>query len=425
MEFWSLFGILLVVFVFYTFITRLGDSIPVLELMLLISGLQWVIGPFIEYNFSNLHYRYKMYVDEVEYMSYVVPAYGVFIFAVLVATAKYSKYTISFISFNNKSNFGILLLFIGIISDFLVGFIPGGLAFFIYLLSNFKFAGAIILFFSDQRKFRIIFYLIILYLFYNSLQKALFHDFILWGVFFYMFWALKYKPKISNILATIFASILFLITLQTVKAAYRDEVWKGYSGNKVELFLSLVVDSILTTGLFDEMNEEENEVGVNVRLNQGWIISSVMDYIPKRQEFFEGETIENAIVSSIFPRFLVSDKEVAGGQKNFTRFTGLTLGTGTSMGISIIGEAYGNYGVYYGIGFMFLWGLFLGSVWSRLFSYVLKNIIYIGFVPLIFLQVIKAETELVVVLNHLLKSLIVVFLFIYIHRFYFVNRRSW
>jgi hypothetical protein len=420
MEIWSLIGIVLVLFVFYKFLVRLGNTIPVLELMLLIAGLQWIVGPFIEYSVPGLHYRYKMYVEELQYMEFIVPAYGFFVLGVLVPISKYSKYSIPISYFSEKSKFGLLLLFIGISSDLLAGYAPGALAFFVYLLSNFKFAGAIILFFSKERKLRIVFYLTILYLFYNSLQNALFHDFVLWGVFFYMFWAIKYKPKLSNILAIILLGILFLITLQTVKAAYRSQVWSGYSGNKVELFLSLIVESIFTNGLFEEVNEDQ--IGTNVRLNQGWIISSVMDNIPENQEYLGGETIADAIVSSIFPRFLIPDKEVAGGQKNFMRFTGLNLEAGTSMGISIIGESYGNFGLYFGVLFMFIWGLFLASIWSRLYSFILKNIVYICFIPLIFLQVIKAETELVVVLNHLIKSLIVVILFIFIYKQY-LNRK--
>jgi hypothetical protein len=41
------------------------------------------------------------------------------------------------------------------------------------------------------------------------------------------------------------------------------------------------------------------------------------------------------------------------------------------------------------------------------------------FLPLIFLQVVKAETELYVVLNHFLKSLILVFGLLWVFKKYF------
>ena len=83
------------------------------------------------------------------------------------------------------------------------------------------------------------------------------------------------------------------------------------------------------------------------------------------------------------------------------------------MGISIIGEAYGNFKVFGGIIFMGIWGFFLAKVWVYLLGRCFKYPILLAFIPLIFLQVIKAETELSVVLNHLFKSSIVVFGFIW------------
>jgi len=420
MEIVSLFGILTVIFVFYKFLIRLGNTIPVLELMLLLAGLQWIVGPFIEYSSPSGHYKYYMYVSELDYMNFIVPAYLLFVLGVLIPLSNTSRIILSVNSFSNQSKFGLLLLLLGVVSDLLIGFVPGSLKFFFYLLSNFKFAGSIVLFFSKDKKFRIIFYLSLLYLFYNSLQNALFHDFILWSIFFYMFWAVKFKPSIKNILFTFLLGILSLTTLQTVKSAYRGQIWGGYSGNKIELFFGLVVESIFTNGLFEEVSE--NDAGNNVRLNQGWIISAVMDNIPNNQDFLGGETITDAFVSSIFPRFLMPGKELAGGRKNFELFTGLNLGVGTSMGISIIGESYGNYGVILGACFMFLWGLFLALIRNKLFRFISYNFLYICFIPLIFLQVVKAETELVVVLNYLFKSLIIVFLFIYVYKRYSFNK---
>ena len=133
--------------------------------------------------------------------------------------------------------------------------------------------------------------------------------------------------------------------------------------------------------------------------------------MPEKQPFFEGETIKDAISAAVLPRFLNPSKKKAGGQENFRRFTGLDIGDGTSMGISVIGEAYGNYGRNGGIIFMGVWGFVLVLFWRFILKKAQQNILLLAFLPLIFLQVIKAETELVVVLNHLIKASIVVFLF--------------
>ncbi len=417
MGFWSYIGILLVIFSAYKFLIRLGKALPVLELMLLIAGLQWIVGPLIEYASPSLHYKYYMYVEQTQYMGFVVPAFGIFVLFVLVLIKKTALFNFQLGRLENYSNYGLVIFIIGVFFDVFGGFLPGALGFVGFILSNFKFVGAIILYYSQSKKLKKIFYVAILYLLITSISKALFHDFILWSVFFYMFWSLKNKPSIPVILTTIIAGALLALTLQTVKSAFRAEVWNDYSGNKIELFIGLMIDSVLASDT-DVSQIDGDGVDSNVRLNQGWIISATLDHIPSNQNYFNGATIKDAIFASILPRFLNPNKTKAGGQENFRKFTGLELSQGTSMGISIVGEAYGNFAHVGGILFMGIWGFFLGKVWLFLYNQIRKNILIIAFIPLIFLQVIKAETELVVVLNHLVKSLIVVFLFIWFAKKY-------
>ena len=59
--FWSIIGLITVIYVFSIFIKRLGKTLPVLELLLLIAGLQWIVGSFIEYRTDFLHYKYSLY----------------------------------------------------------------------------------------------------------------------------------------------------------------------------------------------------------------------------------------------------------------------------------------------------------------------------------------------------------------------------
>ena len=60
----------------------------------------------------------------------------------------------------------------------------------------------------------------------------------------------------------------------------------------------------------------ENQFGnIVVRINQGWIIAKVMDNVPSREPYANGETVKNAIIASIFPRFVDPDKAIAGGHE--------------------------------------------------------------------------------------------------------------
>ena len=408
MDFWTPIGVIITVLIALRFISQLGKSLPILELMLLIAAAQWIMGPLIEYNLPNLHYKYFMYVDQQQYMSYVVPAFGAFAIAVYLGLGSSKTTFIGVEKLKRYKDYGLTLLLVGIFFDFIGSSLPPALAFFAFILSNFKFVGAIILFFSEDKRLKQIFYIALLFLLYRSIQSTMFHDFILWTAFFYMFWALKYKPSRQQILLTLVVGALSLTTLQSIKSAYRLKIWDGYSGSKIELFSSLIVDAVfLDDTNADQLAGDEN----NIRLNQGWIISAILDEMPQRTDFLKGETITDALSAAVLPRFLNPSKKKAGGQENFRRFTGLDIGEGTSMGISIIGEAYGNYGKNGGVIFMGIWGLFLSVFWNMVFKKTPTNIVLLAFLPLLFLQVIKAETELVVVLNHLVKASIVVFLF--------------
>lgn len=409
MEIWSILGCLAVIYVFIRFITSFGTRIPILELLLLIAGLQWVIGPVLEYANDFQHYKYYMYVDKFTYMSYVVPAYLALLLAIFFGIRTEPKLIIKPEYFYKYDSYGVFILFIGVVCDFLLNVVPNSLQFFFFLLANFKYVGALILLFSNKKSHRYLFYGSILYLFFNSLKSAMFHDFILWGTFFYMFWAYKVKPSVKTSLLIIVCGFFFGTAIQAVKSDFRLQVWEGYSGNKLELFVDILNKKI--SGSLTENTEEQGEL--NVRLNQGWIISAIMGHTPQVQPFAYGETITEAVFASALPRFLNPNKKEAGGVDNFLKYTGLPLGENTSMGLSLVGEFYANFGVFGGIFLMGLWGWVLSKFWHFLIKKSKSKGIIIFFLPLIFLQVIKAETELIVVLNHLVKSVIILFLFLW------------
>lgn len=404
---WSIIGLFAVCYVLLRFVKELGESIPILEFMLAIAGLQWIIGPIIEYNTSFEHYKYFMYVDESNYMGFIVPAYIAFVLTVLkkksIELFKSDKQKLLSQYFIKS---GFLIFSIGIIAEILKNIAPLSLSFLFYILGNFKYVGTIILFYSGERKYFYFLLLAVLYLFYSSLISGLFHDFILWGVFFFITWTAKNKPTLRTKLTLILTGILLAITIQTIKSSYRLILESGKEKGGFSLFAKVVKDEI-----FEENQEIINSSSkLNIRLNQGWIISAILNHTPSNQPFAQGETIINAISASLLPRFLNPNKSKAGGRENFMKYTGLSLSQHTSMGMSIVGEAYVNFGRLGGIIFMGIWGVFLVWVWNFIRKICSMNMLYIFFIPLLFLQVVKAETELVVVLNHLVKSMLVVFL---------------
>ena len=132
--------------------------------------------------------------------------------------------------------------------------------------------------------------------------------------------------------------------------------------------------------------------------------------------FAEGETIIKGIQASLLPRFLAPDKAKAGGREYFERFTGKFISKNTSMGLSPLGEAYANFGIVEGAIFMLLLGLFYNFILKKIFSYAATYPTLILFLPLIFLQVVKAEVDFAVVINYLIKAIIAVALLFWFSR---------
>ncbi|MFT5667747.1 MAG: multisubunit Na+/H+ antiporter MnhE subunit [Vicingaceae bacterium] len=78
------------------------------------------------------------------------------------------------------------------------------------------------------------------------------------------------------------------------------------------------------------------------------------------------------------------------------------------MGLSITGEFYANFGVFGGWVAMFIYGLVLSVIIRRFVTNAGKTSpIAIIWLVLLFYQLVKAETELIKIINHLFKSLIV------------------
>ena len=85
------------------------------------------------------------------------------------------------------------------------------------------------------------------------------------------------------------------------------------------------------------------------------------------------------------------------------RFAGFRI-EGVSMNISPMGEAYGNYGVQGGIIFMFLYGLFFSLLIVILMNNVKNRPTLILWFPVLFLNSIQIETDVLMCLNSFIKN---------------------
>ncbi len=386
----------------------MGKRIPIIELMTALAALQWILGPYIEYRNTYDHYRYHMWVPENEYMAFVVPAVLAFWLGANMIKPRIQLEDIKtqvLSILDEHPYFPYILIALGAFLPYLSGFFPPSLGFVFFLLSTLKYIGAIYLIHSEHRLRWWIFFGVLLFTMLTAIGAGMFHDVLLWGMLLFTFLAKEWNLGLSTKIIAAVLGLVFAMTIQTVKYPYREMTWNGgYEGNKTALFLKLAANAWSSGSIFTP----GHGVHMNVRLNQGWIISAIMHNVPASVPYAKGATIRDGIMNSVVPRILNPNKLRAGGRENFRRFTGLSIRDDTSMGISIAGEGWANYGWSGGIIFMFLWGAFINWFWRMLERWSKYFPTLLIWSPMLFLQVVKAETEFGIVLNHLIKASIVV-----------------
>jgi hypothetical protein len=407
---WSGLAIGITVYTMLQFVNNLGNTIPIRYLIVFLACIQWLFGPVLAYAGYSNHYKYYMYVPIEEYMPFAISGVfalfiGLWIFKIKKERELYGLINEIKPRIKQDGFLGYKLIALGWISSLIQSYMPGSLQFIFFLLGNVMYVGILYLILQPSVAKWWVTALIFFLMFLSSMQSAMFHGLLLWLTFlaFYVI-AIKqfsFIRKLQIVALGIFLSFVF----QVVK-------WEIRNGNTLEGSLSTfwyVLDNkIINQSDPDEAaSSTENMV---VRMNQGWIISRIMYYIPEQSPYLDGESVNGALYASLLPRFIASGKSVAGGKEYFYRFTGFELGAATSMGPSLIGEGYANYGYVGALVFLFLFGVFVSFILSRLYKLANNYPTLILWLPLIFLQVVKAESDLARVLNHLTKAAFLVFL---------------
>ena len=384
-------------------IRRIDTGIPILQITAIIAVLQWLIGPVLYFMTGLTTGRYYMYVSETEYFTFAIPGTAAFCIGLyLFGSTIRQKLVLDELDRRYFFDFGVLLNITAFAATLVAERAPGGLAFFFHLCSQLKYVGAIYFLLSGHRYRYILAAASCMTLFTSSAAAGRFHDLIIWMTLISTYWFAQFRFNLQSKLFLIGAAGFLVFIIQVIKQDYREKMSRGVP-TSVPDEMWLIISG--------QRNLIENDILslATVRLNQGWIISAVMKNVPENEPFADGETIVDAFESSLLPRFLAPDKKMAGGRENFRRFTGLPIGEGTSMGISPLGEAYANFDVEGGIVFMLVYGLFFSGFFRMVASSTVKHPDFIFWLPLIFYQGIKAETEVVVVLNQLVKGMIVAY----------------
>lgn len=413
-------GLAFSLFIVLDFIDQLGKSYPIKQLIVMLASLQWIVGAKVSYEYGKIHYKYYMYVEEELFMSLVVPSVLLLYAGLLAIHLPNLKAKLDlFLSQNIRSNRSLksaanVLLMIGL-GAIVVGrmiSIPS-LSFVFFIMGLLVYVAIGYYFYIYPQRRGLLFLLIILVSFLQALYAGLFHNFLLVGVFLFAIYV-NQKTSFLRKLTIIIASIVLINVIQVVKQDYRSVIWTSANSKKLEVFIDLIEKEYFvnqTEGFgsnYSNGQDEDDDIKtVTTRLNQGWIISKIMEHVPRQHEYLGGSTITDAFSASLLPRFLFPNKTgVLESKKVFENITGLKLINSTTMGLSLVGEFYANFGIQGAWIAMFLYGLFLSAIFKLLIDLSQGSPFLIVWFVLILFQVVKAETELMKVINHLVKSII-------------------
>ena len=409
----SSIGVALTAGVFIKFVQDLGQRIEIRDLVAFLAILQWVLGPVLAYNVLPYDELYYMAVDEATYMNYIVPgcfALTLGLYFPLAQDRLVAGDEIESIKEYIKENqwIGYLIALGGIGAGMVGKYLPASLSFLFFLLSGMQFVGVYMILFSESKIKWLAFAGVMGMVIMASVLQGMFGELVLWMMFALLVIAFVLKIPMVGKIAIISFGMLLVMLIQSTKQEYRMATWYAESDKSIsEIYKEVMMSRLENPSMLFESGPLEN---TGARLNQGWIIARILNHMPEKYEFVKGETIETALYAGLLPRVLAPTKAKAGGRANFERFTGTELPESTSMDISLAGEGYANYGVYGGMVFLFIVGLFYNWIIIKVLAISKNHPTLILWLPIMFFQVIKAETDFATVFNHFTKAAMVTFM---------------
>ncbi|MCX6277760.1 MAG: hypothetical protein NT004_06665 [Bacteroidetes bacterium] len=401
------------------FIQDLGKRIEIRDMIAFMSVLQWIIGPVMAYNILPYDELYYMAVPETVYMDFVVPVCYFMVLGLYLPIKEERVINEEDIDrmkvyLAGHPYIGYILAGIGLFAGFAGKSLPSSLTFLVFLITNLQYVGMYMILFNNSKFKWLIFAGIMGLATSAAVLEGMFGELVQWFMLSFLIIAIVVKIPMWGKTVIITLGIFLIMLVQSTKEEYRMATWYANSAkSNSEIYNEIIISRLSTPSTLFESGPLENAA---VRLNQGWIIARIMNFMPEKQPFVKGETIQTALYASLLPRFLAPGKARAGGRANFERFTGTPLPQTTSMDISLVGEGYANFGFFGGIAFIFFVSLLYNWVIIKVIALSKNNPTLIIWIPFLFFQVMKAETDFATVFNYLTKAALVTFLVFYITR---------
>lgn len=417
-ESYELISITLVCLIILSILYKIGSGIITLEGISLFYVFTCLIMPVVGYNFythdyfmSRLFKKY-MQVEESVYFGYSLPALILF---VTILTFPYLGKNVNDTGeslynhidriksyLKNHNQLGALIMLVGSLELVFGGIFPQSLRFFFDIFFFSAFAGLLMIYFSDNTKYKLLLIPAFLGLvLVKALQSSMFTVVAYMTIAMSSFFFIGIKTGFLKKIAIFFMGCFFILVLQSSKMAYRKIARVGAGDAKVGEFVNILQQQFFVA---DNFFQVKAFYPLYVRFNQGYNVSVVMKRIPAAVSFDEGDMVKKSLLASITPRFLWPDKPMAGGHFNMKYYAGITI-KNFSTNVGPLGEAYGAFGVLGGILTMGLVALFIRFAYYRIWRIAYTYPIMILWIPVIFYQATySAENDILQILNSIIKT---------------------
>jgi hypothetical protein len=385
------------------------------EWALFLYAINYLFSPAVTYQFDQALLTYPMKVGAADYYALAIPGFLCFYVGMYLFKTQIFKPRMDKIKRDGRNNESLLINFvvIGTLLRLFSSVFPGEIAFFIYLVSSIRFVGAFSLFSANpQRHWKWVVGLLIMELYFGAIA-AMYHDAVMWILFFALYYVYSSKPSIGVRLIGLTGCLVFILFVQGLKGAYRSKISETGTSN-----LGLVIET--SAGVTDEIGSEDNILGSLNRGNQAWIFASVKDRMDRVGDFQGLHILGIYIESALLPRVLAPDKLMSGDKKIFNTFSGHQINQNTSMGLGVFADgyiAYGYWGVMFftfGLGLLFSLSFRIIESWAKLSEF------YVLMVLPILNYAVRPDCELQTTINHMVKGLVVFGILVSLTKYNFI-----
>jgi hypothetical protein len=371
---------------------------------LLLYSLNYLVSPSISFYLDERIIIYNLKLSKEAYFHLAIPGFILFFAGLYSIKTTLFRPNFGLINISSIINERLLKIvtILTIILSFTTSFLLEELAFLVYLISLIQYVAAFALFSLNPKKNIVWPAITLLFVLYKSFLAGVYHDAIMWILFFGIIFIYIIKPSLPLKLFGLLIVVIFILFIQSMKQSYRQEVWYGEKAASIAIASEIGYSKAKT----DIILGEENLLRTLSRSNQAWIFASTVDNMDRNKNFQGLAIVGKYLEASLLPRFLAPNKIRSGDKEIFNTFSGHTITEGTSMGLGIFADGYiafGDIGVYlfgFALGFIFALTFKLVEGWSKISPF------YVLFIFPLLNYAVRPDCELQTTINHLTKGVL-------------------